>query len=112
MAYCGMDCSICPAKVATEQDDQGTLSRVAEQFSRFYGCALLPEDIRCEGCHSEEGVHFVFCKSCQIRECASSKGLTHCGECEDYRCEQLEAFHHIVPAAEERLNRNREHEKL
>lgn len=59
MAYCGTYCETCDWK----------------------------EKMNCKGCKKHEGK--VFWGNCAIAECARSKDLSHCGECEDMPCEKL-----------------------
>jgi hypothetical protein len=87
MAYCGLDCSKCPAYVATQKNDMEELKKVAKQWSKE-NLQFKEKDIMCDGCFSETQV-FSWCNECEIRACCRGKELGNCGFCEDYPCELL-----------------------
>jgi len=92
-SYCGLYCGACPVLVANEN---GTVKERAMEWGK------KPQDLRCHGCKS--GVNCVFGKDCYFKECAESKKLEFCSECEDYPCEKLLEFvsdksaHHSIVA--------------
>jgi hypothetical protein len=43
-------------------------------------------------------------KKCQIRKCASQKGVENCAYCDEYACEKLKEFFVTEPDARERLD--------
>ncbi len=90
IAFCGLDCEQCEARLATVNDDDLMRERVAASWSKLNGVSIGPEDINCTGCRVE-GVKTVFCNSlCQIRKCASEKHLECCGNCSRMlECEKL-----------------------
>lgn len=73
IAYCGLDCEKCEARLATINNDD-----------------KLREMINCTGCRIE-GVKTPFCGSmCPIRRCAKEKNFETCGSCSQMRtCEKL-----------------------
>jgi len=104
LAYCGLNCLECGAYVATRTDDDDLRRDVAAQWSTLYHVDIHPEDIQCEGCTTEGGVHFRFCGECEMRRCAMERGLPTCAHCEAYPCETLSGFFGEVPEAQERLD--------
>jgi len=51
---------------------------------------VSPEDIRCEGCLSDEP--FSFCTTCPIRSCTSQKVYEGCHQCDEFPCQHIEEF--------------------
>ena len=99
IAFCGIVCTECPAFLTTERDDNNERKRIAESWSKQYNADIKPEDINCEGCLSESGKIFSYCKVCEIRKCGQEKGLKNCAYCDDYACEKLNMFFNMVPYA-------------
>lgn len=60
-AYCGFDCSLCP------------------MFS-------LTDSNKCSGC--QKG-NYIFCNSCDIRNCNINKQTENCGKCNTYPCDKI-----------------------
>ena len=90
IAYCGLDCETCDAYLATIHDDRKLREKTAKLWSELNGIAILPEQINCEGCRCD-GVKTVYCDSlCPIRQCASKKEVTTCGDCPDFeKCQTV-----------------------
>ena len=90
IAYCGLDCGSCQARIATARDDQAMREAVAKLWSELNGVEITPEMIACEGCRAE-GVKTPYCESlCPIRLCAAARAVETCGACaEAGRCEKL-----------------------
>ena len=81
IAYCGLDCEKCDARIATLNNDNALREKVAKLWSEMNGVEITPEMINCEGCRLD-GVKSPFCDSiCPIRQCALSKGCETCGHC-------------------------------
>ena len=106
IGYCGLDCSSCDAYLATREDDDLKREETARAWSRIYGADIRPAQIRCVGCKSS-GPRFFHCDRCEIRRCASLRGVEHCGVCGDYVCERLAGFLRLAPEAGEALERLR-----
>ncbi len=64
----------------------------------MYKHDIKPAQINCDGCKSA-GMKFFHCENCEIRQCCISKGVEHCGACEDYICDTLAAFIKLAPEA-------------
>ena len=81
IAYCGIDCEKCDARVATLNNDNALREKVAKLWSEMNGAEITPEMINCDGCRVD-GVKTPFCDSiCAIRQCALGKGCATCGDC-------------------------------
>lgn len=108
IAFCGIVCSGCPAHLATINDDDNERKKIAELWSRLYNSDIKPEDINCDGCLSEGGTIFNYCKVCEIRKCGQEKGLKNCAYCDEYICEKLDGFFKIAPDGKAILDKIRE----
>ena len=83
IAYCGLDCEVCQARIATINNDNDLRQKVAKEWSELNGVEITPEMIHCEGCRID-GAKTVYCDSlCQIRQCALGKKMETCGSCND-----------------------------
>ena len=91
IAYCGVNCGECGAYLATINNDEVKRAEVAKEWSQKFGAEMKPEVMYCMGC-SSEGPLFFYCNMCDIRTCATGKGLPTCAHCDEYACEKLEAF--------------------
>ena len=81
IAYCGLDCEKCEARIATMNDDNDLRRKVSEEWSELNHVEITPDMINCTGCRME-GVKTVYCSSlCPIRKCAVSRGYETCGSC-------------------------------
>ena len=81
IAYCGLDCEKCEARLATINNDNELRKEVADKWSKLNNITITPEMINCEGCRTD-GTKTVFCdKFCQIRQCAMNKKYETCGDC-------------------------------
>ena len=90
IAYCGLDCESCEARLATVNNDATLRQKVAKEWSELNGVEITPEMIHCIGCRIP-GVKTPYCESiCPIRKCAREHNYTTCGNCgEMNRCEKL-----------------------
>lgn len=74
IAYCGLNCENCPARIATINDDQKLREKVAKEWSELNQANITPEMINCLGCRVE-GPKTPYCESlCPISE---GKRLLH-----------------------------------
>ena len=106
IAFCGIICTECPAFLATQKDDNER-KKVAEMWSKQFKSEIKPEDINCDGCLTEDGRLFGFCRVCKIRECGMKKGVKNCAYCSDYPCEELNKFFNMSPDAKATLEKIR-----
>jgi hypothetical protein len=90
IAYCGLNCETCEARIATVNNDDSLRKKVAKRWSELNGVEITPEMIRCVGCRID-GEKTPYCESlCPIRQCAISRGVATCGSCgERNACEKL-----------------------
>ena len=108
IAYCGINCSDCPAFLATRADDDDMRHKVVVLWSKQFQMKLSDEDINCDGCKTDNGCLFGHCRTCRMRACCSEKKLDTCADCSDYECEELKAFHTFVPQAKEMIEKIRQ----
>jgi hypothetical protein len=104
IAFCGLDCSQCIAFLATQADDDQKRAETAQIWSKQYNADIKPEDINCDGCHSNNGRSFLHCNVCEIRRCGMEKQISNCAHCSEFACEKLSALLDYVPQAKEELN--------
>jgi len=81
--YCGLYCGACEVLHANMEN------RLDEKSSEW---GVDPAQMRCHGCKSD--VLSIYCRDCELRTCAESKGLDYCYECEEFPCQRLENFNH------------------
>ncbi len=104
IAYCGLDCFECPARLSFLNDDENLRKKTATEWSKLYGTEISAEDVNCTGC-TGAGIKFPHCEnSCSFRKCAMDKGIDNCGVCSDYPCEKLSGFFAHVPEAKINLD--------
>ena len=99
IAFCGLYCMECPTYLATKKDDDVARKRTAEMQAEKFGFDMKPEDINCDGCHSEGGLLISYCQTCEIRKCGQEKGIDNCTSCNEQPCERLIKFHSFSPDA-------------
>ena len=81
IAYCGLDCEKCEARLATLNDDNALREKVSKLWSEMNGVEITPKMINCEGCRAD-GAKTPYCESlCPIRQCALGKAVKTCGDC-------------------------------
>lgn len=90
MAYCGLDCEECDARIATLNNDDELRTKTAKLWSELNRAEITAEMINCVGCRVD-GVKTPFCNAvCSIRQCAASKKVGTCGDCDKMeQCETL-----------------------
>jgi len=105
-AYCGLDCSDCPAYKATQSKDKKELKSLLEEWNSP-DCPLTVENLACDGCSANSKRHFKFCGECPIRQCAHPKGYATCADCSDFPCSLLEKHFEWSPESKATLERLR-----
>ena len=90
IAYCGLDCEACEARLATINDDDVLRVKVAKLWSELNSVEITPDMINCVGCRVD-GVKTPYCESlCPIRQCALSRSCETCGSCGELEsCEKV-----------------------
>jgi len=91
LAYCGIDCSKCPAYRGTVEGDVSLLEEAARSFSNG---AFEAEEWVCLGCPPADQQFIAkFCASCGVRSCAVGHGVQNCAACDDFDdCTLLREF--------------------
>ena len=90
IAYCGLDCETCEARIATVNNDDKLREKVAKLWSDLNGVSITPDMIHCAGCRVD-GVKTPYCDAlCPIRRCALKKQVETCGDCPEMEtCEKV-----------------------
>jgi hypothetical protein len=102
-AYCGLNCTFCPAFIAKQNDDQELREKTAKEWSAG-GFQVTADQINCTGCHESENI-FMHCTQCGVRNCAQEKGVSTCAECAEYPCsDKLEALWNQLDAPKAKKN--------
>ncbi len=89
VAFCGLFCESCGVYIATKNNDEKELERIAKMMK------TTKEEILCKGCRSD--VLSPHCRNCEYKKCAKEKGLLNCEECTDFPCNQLRDFQKQMP---------------
>ncbi|MCR4660772.1 MAG: DUF3795 domain-containing protein [Clostridia bacterium] len=83
IAFCGLDCEKCEARIATITNDDSLRIKVANLWSKLNNVEITPDMINCVGCKID-GVKTMYCDSlCPIRQCALKNNYNTCGDCKD-----------------------------
>ena len=90
IAYCGLDCETCDARLATVNNDDLLRLKTAKLWSELNGADITAEMINCTGCRIP-GVKTPYCDYlCPIRQCAMKKKVETCGDCSEAKtCSKL-----------------------
>jgi len=92
IAYCGLNCAECEAYIATKNDDQSLREKTAADWKKVHNYEGSPETINCSSCKGD-GVKFAHCSQCEIRKCASAKGVENCSLCTEFKtCKTINDF--------------------
>lgn len=97
MGYCGDVCNYCPRYIATQSGNKDKLNEVAILWHKAGARPkiLTPEEMLCHGCFPHKACQFG------IAQCASEKGIRHCGECSEYPCPILKSRFDLIPQLSE-----------
>ena len=96
-AYCGLKCAGCPAYIATQNNDEALRAKTAAEWTVKHNHPFTPEMINCTGCKSD-GVKIAFCSFCEVRKCATEKGLEGCKFCGELKtCKIIGGFIEMFP---------------
>ena len=86
IGICGDHCNCCPRFIATINSEPSELKKVTELWTqvgwREVGTPI--EELMCYGCSSVK-----WCRYDTIRSCAQARGISNCGECDDYPCPEI-----------------------
>ena len=90
IAYCGLDCEACEARIATVNDDNVLRKSVANQWSEMNHVEITSEMINCSGCRIDGPKTPYSGSICPIRQCAVGKKYETCRNCDEMEnCEKL-----------------------
>lgn len=99
IAYCGLDCAKCGAYVAMKTNDKALREKTAAEWTKIHNHNFTPEMINCVSCKGN-GIQICHCSQCEIRKCASQKGVINCGACNEFKtCKKINDFIAMVPHA-------------
>jgi hypothetical protein len=104
ISFCGLDCQVCPALIATRTNDDALRAKTATEWSAQFHAEIKAADIRCSGCSSPTGPRFHHCSECEMRNCAIKRKLESCALCDEYPCDKLAGLHQAVPDARKNLD--------
>ena len=109
IAYCGLNCTECPAYVATQSGDPAAVEKVAAQWREAFNMPdLTAESVICDGCLAQaSGRLSGYCATCAVRACAVERAVINCAHCADYACEKLTGFWVHAPEAKATLEQIR-----
>jgi hypothetical protein len=103
IAYCGSNCAECGAYVALKTNDQALREKTAVEWTKMHNFTFTPDMINCMGCKGD-GVKICHCSVCDVRKCASEKGVATCTDCTDFKtCKIISDFNAYVAQATARL---------
>jgi len=108
IGICGISCTDCSAFKATQENDDSKRRQVAEEWSKTYHSEIRPDQIKCNGCLPDLGIHQQL-HVCEIRKCGIQRKAKNCAHCVDYKCERLSKFLENVPDAEKILEETHKH---
>jgi len=102
IAYCGINCSKCPAYVATQNNDIKAIKELSKKWSTET-MIFKPKDIYCDGCNAETRI-FYWCTQCNIRICCKEKEIENCAYCDKFVCDTLKNSYERNPEAKQTLD--------
>ena len=104
IAYCGLNCAECEARIATVNNDDKLREATAEKWRVQYDAPeITAKMINCTGCRME-GVKVGHCAECDIRNCALEMEYATCSDCQEMEtCPKVESLHKFVPQAKSNL---------
>ena len=103
LSYCGIDCTACPAYIATQTNDIENLTALAgEWFEGSTDYAIVV----CDGCRGH-GRIMQWCGECPTRACVIERKLDSCAYCADFGCEKLLKVFEMSADAKANLERLR-----
>lgn len=103
IAFCGLECTVCPAYLATQTSDLALAERTAKEWSEQFHVDVKVENVWCDGC-LVGGKKCAHCLECEIRACGQKRGVANCGLCDDYPCATVSPLLGMVPDAKVRLD--------
>ena len=103
ISYCGLDCAGCNAYLATKNNDQALREKTAAEWAKIHNFNFTPDMINCTSCKGS-GAKIGHCAECEMRTCASGKGVVNCGACGEFKtCKTINDFIAMVPHVKDNL---------
>jgi hypothetical protein len=94
---CGLYCGVCAIYIAHMDNNIKLKEKLVSLYRGDTGKGKLPgseklkpEDIKCQGCMSEQA--FLHCRQCEIKICTKEKEISGCHECDDFPCTHIRNF--------------------
>ncbi len=112
IAFCGIECTACPAYIATRNNDPEGREKISRRWSLDFKLKLTSEDVLCDGCLHLGKRLCSHCMVCKIRKCAIKKKVKNCAYCREFPCGELQTFWEAVPDARVRLDDIRRHARI
>ena len=75
IAYCGLDCKGCEARLATVNNDATLRQKVAKEWSELNGVEITPEMINCVGCRIDGPRHLIANRSVRSASAPRNEAL-------------------------------------
>ena len=88
LSKCGYRCDLCLAYKPNLEKHPENKQILSDGWHKYFGFRIPPENIYCDGCHSDEGKQID--SGCLVRPCVMENGLENCANCGDYVCSKLE----------------------
>jgi len=105
IAYCGLNCTECPALLATRANDEEKAQSIAREWSTQFGVNVTAANVWCDGC-LVGGKKCAHCGECEIRACGIEKGVENCAHCAEYNtCGKIQGFFTMAPMAKTNLEK-------
>ena len=97
IAACGNDCASCPRyNVAPFEKTEEELHQTAVLWQKigYRDHVVTNEEISCSGCKPENWCRY------KIVACVSSRGISNCGECNEYPCDNFRSCLEVTSSFE------------
>ena len=104
IGYCGVDCTVCEAYIATQDGDEAEKERIAARWrQKYHNPKIDAAYVTCDGCLTHSAYLGGYCLDCPIRRCGHARGVFNCACCPEYPCDTLVRFFKLVPTAQATL---------
>ncbi len=97
ISACGNDCSVCPRYTSSPYEKTNEqLRHTAELWMKigYRNHLVTNEEISCHGCKVENWCRY------KVVACTSSKGISNCGECDEYPCTNVKECFEVTKSFE------------
>ena len=90
VAYCGIDCRICPSYIYSQNKSSMSQNHVKQFWEKMCDIKLGCGDVGCNACNNGSKKLIEHCQRCNVRNCARSRGYDLCEKCSDFPCAEVE----------------------